>query len=186
MPRVLITGGPGAGKTTLLAELARRGHAICGDSARGIIVARRSQGLSARPEPQAFALQILHQDMKNYETANADAGWVFYERGVVDALGMALESAALPEPEIARLLSEFAYHPLAFVLPPWEAIYTQDSERDQSFPESVAVHSQVVRWIARCGYKVAEVPKATVRERADHVLQQLATASPDRIAQRFA
>ena len=174
MSRVLITGGPGAGKSTLLAELARRGHAICGDSARKIIVARRSQGLSARPEPKAFALQILHQDMKNYASARPEAGWVFYEPGVVDALGMVHASGAMREPEIAKLLAEFAYHPLAFVLPPWEAIYTQDDERDQSFAEAVVVHGEVLRWYAKCGYAVEEVPTATVRERADHVLQAAA------------
>ena len=136
---------------------------------------RRSQGLSARPEPEVFALQILHQDMKNYhEPSNPEAGWIFYERGVVDALGMVHELGALPEPEIAKLLTEFAYHPLAFVLPPWEAIYTQDSERDQSFADAVDIHSQILRWYEKCGYAVEEVPQATVRERADHVLHRVA------------
>ena len=116
-------------------------------------------------------MQILHEDIKNYESAKPDGNLVFYERGVIDALGMAQESAAMPVLDLTNLIAKFVYHPVAFVLPPWESIYVQDNERDQSFAESVFIYSQVLRWYAKCGYAVHEVPKTAVHERADYVLQ---------------
>jgi predicted ATPase len=62
MLRVVITGGPGAGKTTLLAALAAKGFATVAESAREIIAARLAQGLPARPDPVAFAREILTKD----------------------------------------------------------------------------------------------------------------------------
>jgi len=36
------------------------------------------------------------------------------------------------------------------VLPPWEVIYVNDAERDQSFAEAVDVHAKIVRWYGSC------------------------------------
>jgi predicted ATPase len=174
MPRVLIGGGPGAGKTCLLAELASRGFSTRPDSARTIIAARRAAGLSPRPEPRAFALEILRADIAHHISATAEGGWVFFERGVVDALGMAQGCGALGEAEVQAQLAAFGYHPVAFVLPPWPDIYVTDDERDHSFEHAVAVHDAVLRWYRRCGYTVETVPPLPVPARADHLLQVLA------------
>jgi predicted ATPase len=84
--RVVITGGPGAGKTALLSELGRRGFRTVGESARAIIVERRAAGLSPRPRPLTFAEEILRRDIEKYEHARNHHGWVFFDRGVVEAL----------------------------------------------------------------------------------------------------
>lgn len=177
MPRILITGGPGAGKTALLTELAARGYTVLGDSAREVISSRRAQGLSPRPEPKDFALEILRRDIRNYEAVEPAAGLCFCERGVVDALGMMLESGALPPHEVAALLARYPYDRTAFVLPPWEAIYTRDSERDQSFAEAVVVHGMILRWYKQCGYALQELPRTTVQARAEHVLHVTAASA---------
>jgi predicted ATPase len=38
-----------------------------------------------------------------------------------------------------------------FVLPPWEAIFVNDAERDQSFAHALDVHAKIVRWYRACG-----------------------------------
>ena len=71
-------------------------------------------------------------------------------------------------------LATYPFHATVFVLPPWEAIYTTDAERDQSFADAVDVHARVVQWYRSCGYILNEVPRLSVAERSEHVLQTLA------------
>ena len=75
-----------------------------------------------------------------------------------------LESA-MSRDEIAGLVGAFPYNDTVFLLPPWEAIYATDSERDQTFEESVAVFEGMKRWYARWGYETVEVCHAPASRR---------------------
>ena len=173
MPRVVITGGPGVGKTTLLAELEARGYTTVSESARAIISERRAQGLSPRPEPVAFAQEILRRDAEKYHANSGKSGWVFFDRGAVEAIGMLHEAAPLTAAELDVTLREYPFHSSVFILPPWSAIYSTDSERDHSYPWVEHVHNQLVRWYRSCGYALCEVPRLPVAARAEFVLQAL-------------
>lgn len=171
--RIVVTGGPGAGKTALLDELARRGHPYAAESARAIIRERLAQGLPPRPEPIDFAREILRRDIERYREAGAGAGLHFFDRGILDGLGMLDQLGVLSAPERDRYLTEFPYHRQAFLLPPWEAIYQMDAERDQTFAQSVRVHDGLRQWYLRCGYETVSVPPGPVADRCDFVLQTL-------------
>ena len=171
--RVVFAGGPGSGKTTLLHALHLRGYRIAGDSARAIIQARKRQSLTPRPPPAEFAQAILRADIRQYDEHASQTGLVFFERGVVDALGMLHEIGALPEDELKALLSAYPYHRQVFLFPPWEAIYVNDDERDQTLAEAARVYRGAFGWYERCGYEVVEVPKVGVAERCTYVLQAL-------------
>lgn len=174
MTSVIVTGGPGAGKTALLGELARLGHATVSESARAIIVERLAVGLPPRPDPLAFAQEILRRDLDKHASQRHAAGWVFFDRSLVEGLGMLHETAPLSEARLQAVLAAHRFHPTVFILPPWEAIYTQDAERDQSFADAERVHASLVRWYPRCGYTLHEVPRLPVPQRARHVLEVLA------------
>jgi predicted ATPase len=174
MPHVIVTGGPGAGKTTLLAELGALGYATVEESARSIIVERLARGASRRPDALAFAQEILRRDIEKYRNQPRTAQWVFFERGLIDALGMLHEASPLPSIELESVLAAYPFHTTVFVLPPWEVIYVNDAERDQSFAEAVDVHAKVVEWYRACGYSLNEVPRLPVARRAAHVLRNLA------------
>ena len=174
MPRVVITGGPGVGKTTLLAELGARGYATAVESARAIIAERRARGQSHRPEPIIFAQEILRRDTEQYHAHPSESDWVFFDRGLVEALGMVHEAAPFSAPELAAALRAHPFHSSVFVLPSWKDIYTTDAERDHSFPWVERVHGQVVKWYRSCGYVLHEVPRLPVAARAEFVLRALA------------
>ena len=173
MPHVVITGGPGAGKTTLLAELAAMGYSTVGESARAIIAERLAQGKSPRPEPLAFAQEILRRDTEKYAQQQRVTPWGFFDRGAVESVAMVHEASPMPSAELQGLLDTYRFHHQVFVLPPWEAIYVTDSERDHTFAHATQVHAQLVSWYGSCGYTLHEVPRLPALERAQHVIEVL-------------
>ena len=179
MARVIITGGPGAGKTSLLAELSTLGYETVEESARTIIAERLAVGSTPRPDPSAFAHEIVRRDVEKYLRQSQTSDWVFFDRGLVEAVAMLHEVSPLSSTQLAAMLSARSFHPTVFILPPWEDIYTQDAERDQSFAEAVAVHAKVVQWYGRCGYVLKEVPRLPVSQRAQFVLHALACPAPE-------
>ena len=94
--RIVFAGGPGSGKTTLLHALKLQGYAVVADSPRCIIRAHKSRSLSPRPAPPQFAQAILRQDIRQYDEQASRSGLVFFERGIVDALGMLHDVGGLP------------------------------------------------------------------------------------------
>jgi predicted ATPase len=49
-----------------------------------------------RPAPLQFAQAILRQDIRQYDEQASRSGLVFFERGIVDALGMLHDVGGLP------------------------------------------------------------------------------------------
>lgn len=170
---VVLTGSPGGGKTTVLSALQQRGHRVAADSAREIIRTRRHTGLSPRPPPLAFAEAVLQRDVQQHAELSGAPGLVFFERGVVDALGMLSALGALPDARRLALLGACHYHRQVFLFPGWEAIYATDDERDQTFAQAAAVAPAAAEWYRRCGYDVVEVPRAGVDERCEFILRAL-------------
>jgi len=175
--RIIITGGPGAGKTTLLHALRSHGYAIVDETARAMIQDRRRRGLSPRPSPLQFAEDILHQDIEKYNQSCSEPGLVFFDRSILDALGMLDQITPLSTNELNQWIVKYPYCRQAFFLPPWQAIYTNDAERDQTFAEAIRVYDALTRWYRRCEYEVIEVPKAAVAERCAYVLQVITSIS---------
>jgi predicted ATPase len=153
------------------------GYPAVDESARAVIAERLARGASPRPDALSFAREILRRDIEKYRGQPQTPGWVFFDRGLIDALGMLHEASPLPSGELQAILASYPFHATAFVLPPWEAIYVADTERDQSFAEAVDVHARVVRWYRACGYTLDEVPCLPVAARARHVLRVLSQSA---------
>jgi predicted ATPase len=153
-----------------------RGFHCLPDVARAIIKSRLGAGLSARPEPAEFARAVFDADVANYRAAPTHAT-CFFDRGVVDALGMLLQSGAMSHDDIDLNLRRYPYNRVVFVFPPWERIYQTDGERDQTYAESVRVFESVKSWYSRCGYRTREVPVGTLDERVAFIEREVASAS---------
>ena len=146
------------------------------DTARHIIRTRLAAGLSPRPTPVEFAKAIFDIDIENYQLSS-DCQTTLYDRGIIDVLGSLSGENAMPLSQVEEHLSQYPYHPSVFVFPPWEAIYTTDSERDHTFEHAVNVYQKILNWYTRCGYELLEVPPATVDERVQFVEKSLARLS---------
>jgi predicted ATPase len=170
---VIVTGGPGAGKTTLLTALAGRGCACVHDSARAIIQDRLRRGLSARPDPAEFATAILRMDVERYRQAPTEADLVFFDRAIPDALCMLNDLGLLSIAEARQSIWDYPYFRQVFMAPPWEEIYTTDNERDQRFADSARVHRRASEWYSALGFELIQLPRVSVEQRCEFVLQQL-------------
>lgn len=169
--RIVITGGPGAGKTILLDALGSQGFTIVDETARSIIQERRERGLSRRPEPLQFAEEILRRDIEKYNRPYPESDYIFFDRSVLDALCMLDQATPLQEKKLNTIVAKYPYSRQVFFLPPWEAIYTNDAERDQTFTEAIHVYETLLKWYRWCGYEVINLPKLPVVDRCAYILQ---------------
>jgi predicted ATPase len=171
---VVISGCSGGGKSTLLAELGRRGHAVVDEPGRRIVKEEQQGEGLALPwvDPIAFARRAISTAIADREMAGASQGWIFFDRGLVDAAA-ALEHLT-GEPAVAALGNSHRYHPSVFLAPPWPEIYVTDRERRHSFDAAVAEYSRLLKAYPSLGYEISILPKTGVAERADFVLDALA------------
>ena len=171
---IVITGGPGAGKTSTLEQLQQAGYSVVREVARKIIAERKSQGLSPRPEPAQFAQAIFEQDVQQYDLAAARNELTFFDRSILDSLGGLMGLGLMTETQRNEVVARYPYHSSAFIFPPWKAIYRTDSERDQTYDESVRVYNSICRFYKRCGYTLLEVPRLSVDERCQFLIDSTA------------
>ena len=174
-PFVLITGCSGGGKSTLLAELQARGHPVVEEPGRRIV--RHEIATGGRALPWVDALAFIHRAIStalaDREAAAARPGWVFFDRGLIDAAS-ALELLT-GEPVLEQLNSLHPYHQRVFLAPPWPEIHVSDAERPHGFEAGVAEYERLARQLPALGYEVIILPKASVCARAELVLNTLGT-----------
>ena len=171
---VLISRCSGGGKSTLLIELGHRGYATVEEPGRRIVKEELlGEGL-ALPwvNKIACARRAVEIALADRAAASREAGWVFFDRGLLDA------AAALQhltgEPTLTTLGQAHRYHRKIFLTPPWPEIYVTDSERRHGLNDAVAEYQRLIELYPSLGYEVAILPKISVPERADFVLHSLA------------
>ena len=66
------------------------------------------------------------------------------------------------------------YNNKVFIAPPWQEIYSNDSERDQSFEQSIEVYRRLKNWYEEHDYDIVILPKDTIQNRIKFILAQVA------------
>lgn len=171
---VVISGCSSGGKSTLLAELGRRGYAVVEEPGRRIVKEElRGEG-SALPwvDATAFLRRAVQMALADRASASALDGWVFFDRGLVDAAAGLQHLTG--EPMLAPLGQSHRYHRLVFLTPPWPEIYVTDPERRHGLDAALAEYSRLLDAYPSLGYEVSILPKVAATERADFVLRALA------------
>lgn len=98
-------------------------------------------------------------------------GWVFFDRGLIDA-AVALQHATGQSAK--ELLAAYErYAQIVFLTPPWPEIYVTDDERQHGLAEAIAEYSHLLIVYDDLGYDVHILPKVSVGERADYVIGRL-------------
>jgi predicted ATPase len=168
---VVISGCSGGGKSTLLEELQRRGHAAVEEPGRRIVKEETARGGTALPwmDIAAFARRAIAMALQDREAAARHEGWVFFDRGLIDAAA-ALEHVT-GEPALETYGRVHRFHPRVFLTPPWPEIYAADAERRHDLAAAEAEYERLLAAYPRLGYEVVILPKVGVVARADFILQ---------------
>lgn len=171
---VAISGCSGGGKSTLIAALARRGFATVAEPGRRIVAEQIASGGDALPwvSLERFARRAVEVARSDLVAAERMQGWVFFDRGLVDA-AVALEHAT-GEPAGRTLGPDAAYHPRVFLAPPWPELFAEDEARRHGLAEAEAEYARLTKAYPALGYRPVILPRTGVEARADFVLAHLA------------
>ena len=159
---VVISGCSGGGKSTLLEELGRQGHPVIPEPGRRIVAEEMRREGRALPwiDLHAFAKRAITMALEDREGMRNASGWVFFDRGVVDAAA-ALEHASGTS-VLAELGTLHRYHRRVFLTPPWPEIYLQDGERRHGLDAAIGEYERLLAAYAMLGYDTIILPKLGV------------------------
>jgi predicted ATPase len=117
-------------------------------------------------DPIAFARRAITMALADRASEPAD-GWVFFDRGLVDA-AVALEhlTGELVVETQGRL---HRYNRRVFLAPPWPEIYVVDEARRHGLDEAIAEYDRLAAAYPALGYEVSTLPKVSAAARADLV-----------------
>ena len=102
--------------------------------------------------------------------AAAQPGWVFFDRGLIDA-AVALEHlGGEPAP---TTIGAHRFFPRVFLTPPWPEIFINDDERRHGIVAATEEYQRLLKAYPELGYEVSVLPKASVEKRADCILRSL-------------
>ncbi|MBW4708515.1 AAA family ATPase [Roseobacter sp. YSTF-M11] len=171
--RVLISGCSGGGKSTLLDEIEARGHAVVKEPGRRIVAEQKAGDGKALPwvDMAAFARRATEMARHDLSAAAERGGFVFFDRGLVDA-AVALQQA-IGVPVAETLAGAHRYAPCVFLAPPWPEIFTRDADRQHDLSTAIAEYHRLEQAFDALGYAICLLPKAPVSDRADLVLQKV-------------
>jgi predicted ATPase len=98
-------------------------------------------------------------------SAPASGGWIFFDRGLIDA-AVALQHLAR-EPVLEEYGQAHRYHRRVFLAPPWPELYMIDRGRRHNPAAAVAEYYRLLKAYPSLGYEVSVLPRIGVVERAD-------------------
>ena len=94
----------------------------------------------------------------------------FFDRGIPDAIGFFNFDGLNAPKEILDACTLYPYDQHVFIVPPWEEIYQSDNVRNYSYEDAVKQHIGIVKAYKELGYQIIILPKVTIKERVDFIL----------------
>src|ERR1700754_413533 len=171
MNKFIITGGPGSGKTNLLTVLKSLNYTCSDEASRQLIIQEVEHKSNCLPwvDLNCFADKVLEKMISLYK-ATADHELTFYDRGIPDIIAY-LKVAGLQVPDhYYQAWQQHPYHKTVFILPPWQEIYINDSERWQTYHESEQLYMGIMETYKSLNCNLIEVPRLAVNERATFII----------------
>jgi predicted ATPase len=170
---VVVSGCSSGGKSTLLAALGRRGYAVVDEPGRRIVRDELAGDGLALPwvDAPAFLRRAVAMALADRSSAIASDGWVFFDRGLIDAAAGLQHLTG--EPVLEKLGQTHRFHRRVFLAPPWPEIYVHDAERRHGLDSAIDEYSRLLEVYQSLGYEVSILPKASVAQRVAFVLGML-------------
>lgn len=171
----VISGCSGGGKSTLVDALAAQGFGKSEEPGRQIVREELNTGGDALPwmNPVAFSEKCAELSMHRYTFATQAGTVAFFDRSLIDAVSaLVYEEPDRAETHLQRL-QQCRYACTVFMAPPWPEIFENDPERQHCFADAVAEYDRLVVTYTMAGYSVLFLPKSSLAERIEFVLQHI-------------
>jgi predicted ATPase len=173
---IVIIGGPGTGKTTIIEELIQKGYCCYPEISRQVTLDAKKQGIDQLflENPMLFSEMLLEGRKKQYQNAVLEPHEiVFIDRGIPDVLAY-MKFIGDHYPEHFDVACKENLYSKIFVLPPWEEIYESDEERYETYDQAKKIYTHLIETYQGYGYDLIEVPKDSVSQRIDFILEKIA------------
>jgi predicted ATPase len=175
--KIVITGAPGTGKSTIISELEKQGYACQHEISREVTLEARKRGTEQLflTEPLLFSDLLIKGRTKQFIESNEFEGdFIFFDRGIPDVQSY-LNYIGMDYPDDYEKKGKKYRYDFVFLMPPWEDIYTNDTERYETFEQSLAIHNHLDKTYKKLGYRVVEVPPGTIDKRISYILNIIET-----------
>ena len=174
--KFIITGGPGSGKTTLCNSLTRKGFTCFEESSRKLIKqeSQKKDGILPWDNLEAFADLVIKDMLNQFESSNHLTGPCFFDRAIPDIFGYLRNGGFKIPDRYYSDLNQCGYNTNVFILPPWPEIFTQDSERPQTFEQAINLYDALRETYAELGYRLWELPTCEPESRVNYIQNILA------------
>ena len=171
--KIVITGGPGTGKSTLIEALQKMEFTCMPEISRTITKQAQESGIDQLflKDPLLFSKLLLEGRVHQYQEADLDTSHtVFFDRGIPDIHAyMEYSGTEYPNDYIQKSM-EHRYSKV-FMMPPWKDIYKTDSERYESFDQSLIIYKHLIQAYEDIDYEIITVPEGSVESRVAFLLK---------------
>lgn len=174
----IFTGGPGTGKTSVLNELAKRGYAIITEAATTVIAQELEKGEKtpwSEPWFEVRVAEIMAQRQDALERTGAPIA--FFDRGPVDPISYIFwYRKPINQQAIAALNSLLLNDKISPTVFVFEDLGVCENTviRHETVKEMRQLEDRLIRDYESLGFTVIRVPRASIKERADFILAQIA------------
>jgi predicted ATPase len=168
---VVISGCSGGGKSTILSELVRRDYSVVLEPGRQIVKEQHAIEGDALPwiNLQKFLDLALSRYLYQFNSQAQTDQLIFFDRGIIDAVQLDSSQPSY----FQNAANNFRYNRLVFLVPPWPEIFANDAERKHDFASAVKEFDELIIKYKKFGYETVLIPKVSVEERVDFILQKL-------------
>ncbi len=176
MIRYILTGTPGAGKTAVLRLLELGGATVVEEAATDVIALENARGHREPWHDRCFIDKIVRLQQRRQALARAteETAAIFFDRSPVCTLALSrylgFAPSRLLEDEVERVVRDNVYAETVFFLLNQGSIQTT-AARQMSFEDSLNFEQLHRRTYRDLGFKLAEVPAASLGDRVALVQQ---------------
>lgn len=173
--KIVFIGGPGSGKSTILTELKKLKYSCMPEISRQVTLQARKEGIEQLflTKPLLFSEKLLEGREQQYlDAENSKDDLIFFDRGI-PSVHAYLRYFKTEVPPVFLEKSKAYRYTKVYQFLPWKEIYTADSERYETFEQSVIISQFLHEAYAELGYEIIDVPFGTIKERCDFILNSL-------------
>lgn len=176
---IVISGCSSGGKSTLLSELKNRGYTTISEVGREIVKEQLASGTTITPwqKPIEFCELLIERSIAAYKSAQkmigVKGGVIFLDRSFLEGISYYQTLQIKGTHRYNHFVNELRYDSTIFMAPPWKEIFCQDEERQHTFEDAVTEYERNLKFYSQCGYHIVELPKISVKKRAEFILSIL-------------